>query len=155
MGRKKRITKKVLFEKTIQIMQPIMKLDDWKILVVFSHSSRMKNTAECEASPEYKIASIILNYGEMKDLTHNEIVSVAIHEMIHCVLWELGDWALSLSKRDPHKLEISRKYEESAVTAFEKILLPLVATQLNNKLKTEGYNVVDLTFTDLEIQHDR
>lgn len=155
MPRKKRITKKILFEKTIEIMQPIMKLSDWKLMVVYSHSARMKNTAECEASPEYKIATIRLNYSDIKDLSHNEIVSVAIHEMIHCVLWELGDWALSLSKRDPHKLEISRKYEESTVTSFEKILLPLVTATLNKSLSQQGYSGVDLTFTDFEIQHDR
>ena len=155
MPRKKRITKKVLFQKTVEIMQPILKLQDWKLIVVFSYSSRMKDTASCEASPEYKLAKIKANMNDISTLKHNEIVAVAIHEMIHCILWELGEWAETLSKKDTDKLELTRKYEEGAVTSFEKILLPIVTDRLNEELYAQGYYGVDLTFTDFEIQHDR
>jgi hypothetical protein len=155
MPRKKRITKKVLFQKTVEIMQPILKLQDWKLIVVFSYSSRMKETAACIASPEYKLAKIKANMNDIGSLKHNEIVAVAIHEMIHCILWELGEWAETLSKKDADKLELTRKYEEAAVTSFEKILLPIVTDQLNSQLSAQGYYDIDLTFTDFEIQHDR
>lgn len=155
MPRKKRITKKVLFQKTVEIMQPIMRLSDWKLIVVFSHSMRMKDTANCAASPEYKLARIRVNVNDLKGLQHNEIVAVAIHEMVHCVLWELGEWAHSLSKKDEQRLEISRKYEEGAVTSFEKILLGMATETLNKQLAAQGYYGIDLTFTDFEVQHDR
>lgn len=155
MARKKRITKKVLFQKTVEILQPILNLTDWKIVVIFSYSKRMKATATCESFSEYKLAKIRMNHGELTRLTHNEIVSTAIHEMIHCILWDLGEWAHRLSKKDPEKIEITRRYEEGAVTAFEKILIPLITDQLNEVLKQQGYYGVDLTFTDFEVHHDR
>ena len=155
MARKKRINKKVLFQKTVEIVQPLLNLNDWKLIVTFSHSKKMRATANCTASPEYKIARIRMNYNELSGLTHNEIVSTAIHEMVHCILWDLGEWAHALSKKDPQKTEITRKYEEGAVTAFEKILVPLVTDKLNDALKSQGYYGVDLTFTDFEVQHIR
>lgn len=153
--RKKRITKRILFQKTVEIMKPILNLSDWKLMVVFSHSARMKETATCEASPEYKVAKIKVNSAEMPSLTHEEIVSTAIHEMLHCVLWELGEWGYTLSKKDEHKLELSRRYEEAAVTNLEKIFLPLVSDVINDTLKQQNYYGVDLTFTEFEVLHDR
>lgn len=153
--RKKRITKKVLFQKTIEIMQPILNLSDWKILVIFSHSPRMKDTATCEALPEYKNAKIKINASQISALSYEEIVSTAVHEMLHCVLWELGAWGYTLSKKDEYKLELSRKYEESAVTSLEKIFVPLVSDRINDELKNQNYFGVDLTFTDFEVLHDR
>lgn len=155
MARKKRITKKVLFQKTVEVMQPILNLSDWKIIVTFSHAKRMRDLANCTALPEYKLAKIRMNCNELTRLTHNEIVSTAIHEMIHCILWDLGEWAHRLSKKDPEKIEITRRYEEGSVTSFEKIILPLVTEQLNQSLKQQGYYNVDLTFTDFEVRHDR
>jgi hypothetical protein len=153
MPRKKRITKKVLFIKTIEMMQPILRLQDWKLVVKFSYSKKMKITAHCEALPEYKVAEITMNYNDLSGLTHNEIVCVAIHEMIHCVLWELGTWTSKLSGQNKFKLEVSRKYEEAAVTSLEKILLPLVTTKLNQFLKVQGYQDINLTFTDFMVEH--
>lgn len=155
MPRKKRITKRILFTKTVEIVQPLLKLDDWKLVVKFSYSKTMKTTAHCEALPEYKVAEITINANDISGLSHNEIVAVAIHEMIHCLLWELGTWAHKLSGKNKFKLDVSRKYEEAAVTTFEKVLLPLVSKDLNIKLREMGYNDVDLSFTDLTIEHHR
>jgi hypothetical protein len=155
MPRKKRITKKVLFIKTIEMMQPILRLSDWKIIVKFSYSKKMKNTAYCEALPEYKVAEITMNHNDLSGLTHNEIVCVAIHEMMHCILWELGTWTFKLSGQNKFKMEVSRKYEEAAVTSLEKILLPLVTDKLNNLLKSQGYQDIDLTFTDFMVEHNK
>jgi hypothetical protein len=132
-----------------------MRLSDWKIVVVFSHSQRMRDTATCEAAPEYKVAKIRINSYEIPDLSPEEIVSIAIHEMLHCVLWDLGEWGYKLSKKDATKLELSRKYEESAVTNLEKIFRPLLEETINSELRAQGYYNVDLTFTDFGVQHDR
>lgn len=153
MLRKKRITKKVLLSKSIEILQPILNLDDWKLSVIISRSDKMKMTAHCQAWPEYKLAKLTFNGKYLNYLSHNEIVAVVVHEMIHCVLWEIGNWAEKLSNQNELKLEITRRYEENAVTALEKILIPLVEAHLNKKLKELGYNCVDLTFTDLTIHH--
>jgi hypothetical protein len=154
MPRKKRITKKVLFIKTIEMMQPILRLSDWKIIVKFSYSKKMKTTAYCEALPEYKVAEITMNHNHLSGLTYNEIVCVAIHEMMHCILWELGTWTSKLSGQNKFKIDVSRRYEEAAVTSLEKILLPLVTDRLNNLLKFQGYQGIDLTFTDFIVEHN-
>lgn len=154
MPRKKRITKKVLFTKSVEILQPIMQLNDWKLVVTFTNSQRMKNLADCEASPEYKFAKIRVKLEHLKDLSHNEIVSTAVHEMTHCLLWNLGTWAGILSKKDAHKYEITRQYEESTVTTLEKIFIPLIADILNEELRMQGYSNVDLTFTDFAVNSE-
>lgn len=154
MPRKKRITKRALFTKSVEILQPIMQLTDWKLVITFTNSQRMKNLADCEASPEYKIAKIRVKLDHLKDLSHSEIVCTAIHEMIHCLLWNLGSWAAILSKKDPHKYEITRQYEESTVTVLEKIFVPLIADELNSQLKTQGYYNIDLTFTDFAVNSE-
>jgi len=154
MVKKKRITKKVLLTKSIEILQPILNLSDWKLSIIISKSRKMKVTANCQAWPEYKLAKLTFNGTYLNQLSHNEIVAVAVHEMMHCVLWEIGNWAEKLSNQNELKLEITRRYEENAVTSLEKILVPLVETQLNKKLKDFGYNWVDLSFTDLTITNE-
>lgn len=152
MPRKKRITKKVLFAKTVEILQPWMHLSDWKLTVKFS-TSKMKFSATCSAHPEYKIASIRMNSAELGRLSHNEIVATAIHEMTHCLLWELGDWAVDLAGKDKHKIEIARRFEEQSVTSMEKVLVPLMAPILNKELARQGYEPLDLSFTDFVIEN--
>jgi len=153
MPRKKRITKKVLFAKAVEILKPWMNLQNWKIIVKFGSSTK-GFAAYCSAHPEYKLATIRVNTKELPRLTHNEIVAVAIHEMTHCILWELGNWAADLTK-DKHKIEIARRYEEQSVTNIEKILVPLLEPILNEALTAEGYELLDLTFTDFVIEHQK
>lgn len=155
MPRKKRITKQVLFRKTVEILQPMMGLADWKIVVVFSHAKKMNWTADCTAYPEYKMAKIRLGVNSIKNLTHSEIVSTAIHEMSHCIEWELVAFTEQLCKKDPVKLELTRKYEEQIATTLERIFLPLLIEKLNLALKLQGYCDVDPTFADFEVRHDR
>jgi hypothetical protein len=147
----KRITKKMLFTKAVEIIKTWFKFQDWKISVKFVQS--MKHTAYCTANPEYKIASIYVNTSHLTALTHNEVVATALHELLHCIVWPLGEWAGRLSNKDKHKLEITRRYEEEVVTNLERIILPLVQTQLNIKLLEEGYTAVNLDFTDFSINN--
>lgn len=147
----KRITKKMLFIKSVEIIKTWFKLQDWKITVKCVKT--MKNTAYCTADPEYKIASIYVNMTHLKGLTHNEVVSTALHELLHCIVWPLGEWAVRLSAKDKHKLEITRRYEEEVVTNLERIILPLIQEQMNQKLLQEGYTAVNLEFTDFSINH--
>jgi hypothetical protein len=147
----KRITKKVLFTKAVEIIKTWFKFQDWKITVKFVRD--MKHTAYCTVNPEYKIASIYVNMAQLKGLTHNEVVATALHELLHCIVWPLGEWATLLSNKDKHKIEITRRYEEEVVTNLERIILPLVQVQLNDKLLEEGYGTVNLEFTDFSVNH--
>lgn len=150
MAATKNITKKMLFVKCVQTAQPFLKLDDWKINIVFSDSERMKDSATCEASTEYKFAKIIVNAPELKNMSHSEILSIAIHEMSHCILWEFGEWAMSLSEGDKQKTKYSRKFEEAAITRLEHILLPLIGRYVNQNLIERGYKPIDLDLPKLQ-----
>jgi len=152
MPRKKRITKKVLFAKTVEILKPYLTLTDWKIMV--RYSSRMKAAADCDASPEYKEALIRLNTGMLPDLTHYEVVSVAVHEMIHCIVWPLADYTEDLCKKDAQRLEMSRKIEEGVVTTLERAIMNIVTEVLMGHLTKEGYASIDLTPVEMTISHD-
>jgi hypothetical protein len=152
MSRKKRITKKVLFVKTIEILQPLLNLSDWKIRIRFS--SRMRGTADCDASPEYKEALIRLNMKELKFLQYQEIVAMAIHEMMHCIVWPLTEWTEALCKRDEHKLNATLKLEETLVTNLEKILMNTVTDYLQQELADQGYSNVDMVFQELHVDHE-
>lgn len=150
MATGKSITKRMLFVKSVETLQPILKLQDWKIAVVFSNSERMKESATCEAHTEYKFAKIIVNQQELKNLTHSEVVSIAIHEMSHCILWEFGEWAMSLADGDKYKTQYTRKYEESTITKLEHILLPLAGSMINQQLVESGYKPIPLNLPTLQ-----
>ncbi len=153
MPRKKRITKKILFAKTVEILQPYLNLRDWRIIV--RYSSRMKNTADCEASPEYKEAVIRCNTKQLGELSHYDVVSIAIHEMVHCLLWPLTDWTETLCKNDVTKLNMTSKIEEGIVTNFEKMLVVMAEDILKNELATQGYSDIELVFTEFEVHNER
>lgn len=152
-SRKQRITKKILFAKTVEILQPYLNLRDWRIIV--RYSSRMKNTADCEASPEYKEAIIRCNTKELPKLSHYDVVSVAIHEMVHCLLWPLTDWTESLCKKDESKLNMTSKIEEGIVTNFEKMLVVMAEDILKTELAAQGYSNIELVFTEFEVYNER
>lgn len=151
MARKKRITKKVLFAKTVEIMQPILGLQDWKLIVRFSR--RMRDTADCEASPEYKEAIIRINMNDLSRLNYNEIVATAVHELMHCIVWPLAAWAETLARTD-RDMKICEDSEETLVTNLEKILVPLVAESIQQELKTCGYSNIDLEFIQIDVSHE-
>lgn len=152
MARKKRITKKVLFAKTVQIMQPLLGLQDWKLIV--RYSTRMRDTADCEASPEYKEAVIRINLNDLKGLGYNDIVATAIHEMMHCIVWPLAAWAETLSRTD-RDMKICEDTEETLVTNLEKIIVPLASEVIQAELKTQGYLNIDLEFIQLDVAHEQ
>jgi len=153
MPRKKRITKKILFAKTVEILQPYLNLRDWRIII--RYSSRMKNTADCEAFPEYKEAVIRCNLKELPKLSHYDVVSVAIHEMVHCLLWSLVEWTESLCKKDASKLSMTSKMEEGVVTDFEKMLVVMAEAILKKELSAQGYSDIELVFTEFEVFNER
>lgn len=151
MARLKRISKKVLFAKTVAFLQPQLNLQDWKILVRYSY--RMKATADCQAWPEYKQAVIRLNLKNVNRFNHYEIIMIAIHEMMHCLVWPLADWAEKLCKKDPIKKEITRQLDEALVTNLEKILTDLTCTSLQSYLNEQGYADLDLIFNNFHAGH--
>jgi hypothetical protein len=152
MAKKKRITKKVLFAKTIEILQPWLKLEDWRIVVKYSRS--MKSSADCETWPEYKQAIIRLNLNTLKSYNDYEIISTAIHELCHCLTWNLATWAEQLCKKDAQKLEHTRMLDESLVTNLEKILATLACDIVQERLAEEGYGNLDLVFESFHTRNE-
>lgn len=151
MPRKKRITKKLLFTKTVEIMQPLLGLSDWKLTIRFT--KRIKHTADCEAYPEYKEAIIRMNALKLPVLSQWDIVATACHEMMHCIVWPYSEFANDLCKKDTVKLEVSRKLEEGLVTNLEKIMMQSVVNAVVEVLDEQKYTGIDLTFTELQVRH--
>ena len=154
MVKLKRITKKVLFAKTIEILQPKLNLQDWRIVVKYSYNMK-KNLADCMAEPEYRQASIRLSLTQSKNYTHYEIIATAIHEMMHCVLWPLSQLTTDFSKKDAHKLELSRRTDEAVVTHLERVFTDMAVPYLREELIKQGYQDVIGDFENIRLSHDK
>lgn len=149
MTQQKRITKKMLFIKTVEIVQPLMGLSEWKIAIRFP--PKMKAAADCTAYPEYKQAALRANLLVFKRLSHYEVIQTAIHEMTHCLLWPIVSWTEELCGKNAQKIEITRKLEESTVTEFEKLLTKLCMTTLQTELMRQGYEEVTTTSASVQV----
>lgn len=154
MATKKRITKKLLFAKTVEILQPKLGLDDWKITVKYSRQMKTA-VADCAASPEYKQATIRLSLLRAKDYPHYEIVQTAVHEMMHCILWPLTQWTYELCKKDKHKIEMTRRMDESIITHLEKTYTEVVFSSLQEELNSQGYHDIDMVFENIRVVNDK
>jgi hypothetical protein len=150
MIRKRKISKRQLFAKTVEILQPILKLDSWQIKVVYNTKMSKAVLADCQVRPEYKMMNIRVNLEMLKQYNDYDVICTAIHEMVHSITWDLASWADQLCKGDKIKLEITRKYDESLVSAFERIIADLVADILKRRLEEDGYPELDLTFENLK-----
>lgn len=146
MVEKKRISKKVLFSKTIEILQPLLNLNDWTIVVKYSRAVGTKQLATCEARPEYKQAIIRLYIKNLVNLNDYDVICTAIHEMCHCLAWPIVEWTEDLCKNDKEKLKVTQRLEEGLVTNLEKILGGLTGQILQSKLSEDGYRDLDLVF---------
>lgn len=148
----KRITKRVLFAKTVQLLQPKLRLDDWKIVLRFVPKMRPNTiVAYCQPMPEYKQAGIRVSLTRLAELNHYEVVSTAIHEMLHCVTWSMTEWAESLCRKDTYKLEVTRKLDESIITHLERMLTDMTLPLLQSELSKEGYKDLDAEFDTFKI----
>jgi hypothetical protein len=148
----KRITKRILFAKTVQILQPKLNLADWKIVVRFSPKLRPNNTiAYCQPLYEYKQASIKVNLTQLALLNHYDIVATAVHEMLHCITWPLVEWTETLCKKDSNKIDITRRWDESVITHLERVLTDMAYPLLQAELYAEGYADIDSTFDSFKV----
>jgi hypothetical protein len=148
----KRITKRMLFTKTVQLLQPKLNLDDWKLVVRFSQKLRPNSiVAYCQPMPEYKQASIKVSLTRLGELNHYEVIATAIHEMLHCITWPITEWAETLSKKDTNKLEITRKLDESMVTHLERVLTDMAFPLLQKELTKDGYANIECIFDSFKV----
>lgn len=148
----KRITKRVLFAKTVQLLQPKLHLNDWKIVLRFAQKMRPNSVvAYCQPLPEYKQAGIRVNLTRLAELNHYEVVATAIHEMLHCVTWSMTEWAELLCRKDKQKLEVTRKLDEAIVTHLERMLTDMALPLLRSELAAEGYRDLDTEFDTFRI----
>lgn len=150
METKKRISKKVLFSKCVEILQPILGLQDWTIVVRYSKKIKTKVVASCEAYPEYKQAVIRLHIKQLDNFNDYDMIAIAVHEMTHCILWALVEWTEELCKSDRDKLKVTQRLEEATVTSLEKLLVPLTEKILQAKLSEEGYRNLDVVFENFK-----
>jgi len=137
-----RITKRRLYILVSNIIVPILNLSDWTIKIRFT--KKMKNLADCDASPEYKEAKIRVNLDAIKLRSYHEVVATALHELLHCLSWNLMTWAEQLSRGNPDKLEVCRRMGEDLTTEMEKVLFPLISPIIHNELREMGYVNIDV-----------
>lgn len=150
--KEKRITRRVLFAKTVQLLQPRLRLDDWKIVVRFLKKTRPNTiVAYCQPMPEYKTAGIRVNLTRLAELNHYEVISTAIHEMLHCVTWSMTEWTEQLCRKDKQKLEVTRKLDEGIITHLERMLTDITLPQLQKELTAEGYADLDTAFDPFKV----
>lgn len=154
MANLKRITKKLLFTKTIEILQPKLNLQDWRIVV--RYSTRIKNTiADCQAQPEYRQAVIRLNLAELKNHTPYEIVATAVHEMMHCVTWPLSQFTHDLCRNDKRKIELTRRTDEAIVTHLERAFTDMAIPYLQEQLAEQGYQPITGGFENIKLMNEK
>ena len=154
MVKKKRITKKMLFAKTIEILQPRLNLADWKIVVRYSKTMKTA-VADCQSLPEYKQATIRLSMKRLPEFSHYEVISTAVHEMMHCIVWPLTEWAEDLCKKDAQKLQVTRRLDESVITSLEKIITDMAGPLVKNSLVDDGYEPIDLSYDTIRFVNER
>ena len=99
--------------------QKALGLGGWDIDVVFPEAN-YKDTANCEASPEYKQAVIYLNMTKLDDTQLEDYVR---HELFHAVIWPLGSLAHDLAGDNKILQEQIRKAEERVCTDLETMPL--------------------------------
>lgn len=154
MVQPKRITKKVLFAKTIEILQPKLNLQDW--LIVVKYSRTMKNAlADCKAQPEYRQATIRLSLIHSKNYPYYGIVSAAIHEMMHCIVWPLTQLTEDFSRKDKQKMELIRRCDESVITHLERAFTDTALPFLQEELIKQGYQDIFPKFENVRLTHEK
>jgi len=113
---KKEIQDKVL--KYLGIYSKMMGIEGWNILVCFKKLG-VDITATCEAEIEYYRATITFDSLKLEEQSDNTIRKTVIHELLHCLVWQLAEVAQHLAP-DEHK-EFIQKFEESTVTNLERM----------------------------------
>lgn len=154
MAKPKNITKKLLFAKTVEILQPKLNLSDWKIVVKYSRTMKT-SVADCQSLPEYKQATIRLSLSRLPEFSHYEIISTAVHEMLHCIVWRLTEWTEDLCKKDVQKLQVTRRLDEGVITHLEKVVTDMAAPLVQAQLFAEGYGNIDLLYNSVRHIHDK
>jgi hypothetical protein len=148
VAKTKNITKKLLFAKTIEILQPKLNLSDWRIIVRYSRVMKTA-IADCQSLPEYKQATIRLSLLRLPEYSHYEIISTAVHEMLHCIVWRLTEWTEDLCKKDTQKLQVTRRLDEGVITHLEKVITDMVASEVQSELLAEGYGNINLLYNSV------
>jgi hypothetical protein len=101
---------------------PLLRLGDWQIQVVFDPASAHRAT--CEASPEYKEATLTFNLPRCS-AKEEDLEGCVVHELCHCLTWAQAAMTESLCKTE-YDWERSRVAEESATTELTLLALSLV-----------------------------
>lgn len=94
-------------------------LGDWDVDVVFPEAN-YKDTANCDAAPEYKQAVVYLNLTKIDESHLQDYIR---HELLHAILWPLASIANDLARGDAVLLEQVRKAEERVCTDLETMPL--------------------------------
>jgi hypothetical protein len=124
-----RKSKKQIILLLVDLLKPILRLDDWTIKVQFVKIA--SHRADCEANPEYKEAVIRFDVSR---ISTDDLIPFVVHEMLHCVIWRLAHVAESFTDDDA-KLEWSRIEEEYLTTQLEQIIVPMVSDRLKAAIK--------------------
>lgn len=106
------------FERRLRYWQKKMLLADWKITVTFG---QVDCKADCEATPEYREATIRFNADKILD---NEVDAYCVHELAHAVNWQIETIAEnSVDDNDTRGHETVRFIAETTATKWEEIIL--------------------------------
>ena len=100
---------------------PKLRLGDWQIQVVFDPS--LPHRATCEASPEYKEATLTFNLPACSE-REEDLEGCVVHELCHCHTWAQAAETEALC-RTPADWKRSNHAEEAATTELTLLALSL------------------------------
>ena len=98
-------------------------LTDWSFNLVYGKMDDEADAA-CSAQPEYRHA--VLHFC-LEQIPAAELDHYVAHEMIHALVWPLGNVAQTLAGGDKAKEEWVRTEEEALVTALERLFVGMLA----------------------------
>ena len=96
-------------------------LSDWSFKIEYGPMEDAD--AACSAQPEYR--HCILHF-HLEAIPVGELDNFVAHEMIHALVWGLGNAAHSLAAGDKSKEEWVRTEEEGLVTALERLFVGML-----------------------------
>jgi hypothetical protein len=100
-----------------------LRLTDWAFKIEFGKIDDDETDAACSAQPEYRYCVLHFNLAH---IPMAELDDFVCHEMIHALVWPLGNAAHAMAAGDKTKEEWVRTEEEGLVTALQKLFVGML-----------------------------
>lgn len=128
---KKEIQDKII--SYIEIYSKMIGIGGWDIVVGFKKLG-VDELGQCEAEVEYYRTVVTFDSVKLEEKDDTKIRKTVIHELLHCLVWQLAEVATHLAPNE-HK-EFIQSFEERVTTDLER--MPVWNLALTNIEKSDG-----------------